>query len=196
MRECSRHSYRPGRRSTTAQMRKTEMLLPAVHTPYSTEIGAGHVPRFSPGFVQVSGSAPGPTLPAPAAATGLQDERKGSASEDAAVQCGTRSGGATGERPPRLARVDNQPTGCKACRAFYLTPQVLQDLAFCSRQRPQVSLPSVQTWTTTRRHQKSATCSFYTRPAILRRATAPKRNCSQFSGNRSHRMTPNNVGLL
>ena len=41
---------------------KLTRLRPAVHTPDGAGIGAGHVPRFSPGFVQVSGSAPGPAL--------------------------------------------------------------------------------------------------------------------------------------
>ena len=41
---------------------KLTRLRPAVHTPDGAGIGAGHLPRFSPGFVHVSGSAPGPAL--------------------------------------------------------------------------------------------------------------------------------------
>ena len=83
---------------------KLTVLAAGSEHPDGAGIGAYHVPRFSPGFVQVSGSASGPALPASAAATGLQDKRKGSASGDAVVQCDTRSCGADSEPPPRLVR--------------------------------------------------------------------------------------------
>ncbi len=39
--------------------KKRTCLRPAVHTQKGAGIGTGHVPRFSPDFVHVSGSAPG-----------------------------------------------------------------------------------------------------------------------------------------
>ena len=39
--------------------KKRTRLRPAVHTQNGAGIGTGHVPRFSPDFVHVSGSAPG-----------------------------------------------------------------------------------------------------------------------------------------
>ena len=58
IRECSRQSYRAGRSSTTAQLRKTDTLVAGSAHPAGAGNGSGHVPRFSPGFVQVSRSAP------------------------------------------------------------------------------------------------------------------------------------------
>jgi len=65
---------------------KLTRLRPAVYTPNDEGIGPGHVPRFSPGFVQASG--------------------------DAAVQCSTRSCGADSEPPRQVSQVGTNPARC------------------------------------------------------------------------------------